>query len=533
MATFHGLDIAASARIAGLGDTQMLLDMQTQAAAVLVTSLALCAPAWSAWRASWSWHALLFAVLAIMSTAYHICDTDLLNSFGADNSVCSPSVEQLLARAYQTWVSFCSLQMAFLILGPEDPRFYVCEEAASHGPRCDRNAPIDVIVITRVAPLALLGISYSRSHADHDDMQWKGMVLMQLLLFFGFVGFWGARPRSAHHVLLRFNYWQRLLSYGSLPVMMRLWVGCIAAFPENRALHCIWQILTAFSSLATVRAVLPDVAGPRSTLVNMFDTSSSNPNILHMLLCGPAFAIMPTSLLGASYDWCYGGGLLISSLRSTLGCELGSYFMAVSAVPVLWASIAVFYLIDITASTKVPWTEFTRPFDVGDPRLDRERQILGKHFGCIMGCVSGGLGLAAILFMRGSTFEILLSTLFGVAAIFGLICAMILTVTYSCPASRGFELRRKFTFFVCLPLLVLTFLLSFMEHCIVTRVALPHYVVVISEQVTMLAIAFWPMTWARDFDEKGRREQSSAYAWPKTAWRFDAGLQLDPVKSGR
>eukprot|EP00927_Polykrikos_kofoidii_P015114 TRINITY_DN16705_c0_g1_i1.p1 TRINITY_DN16705_c0_g1~~TRINITY_DN16705_c0_g1_i1.p1 ORF type:complete len:557 (+),score=67.36 TRINITY_DN16705_c0_g1_i1:239-1909(+) len=549
MATFEGFGITASARtpvvqsggggdnsiFQALGDSPQFLDVQYQAGVVLLTSLAFFFPALSAWRASWMWHAWIFAMLAVINAAYHVCDTDFLTAFGIDVT-CPPSAELVFTQAHQMWLCFSYLQMAFLILGPEDPQLHLGDKAALQGSRGVREAPFDVIVVSRLTPFALLAIFFSSDHADHNEMQWKAMVLMELLLVFGCIGFWLPRGRSAFDVLLRFKFWQRLLNHGGLPIMIQLWICCVTAFPECRAFHCLWQVVVASFSLAMLRAVLPDVAGPRSTLINVYDTSALNPTISQAVLCGPALTILPASLAGASYDWCNGGGWHMSTLWKATSCQPGGYFVAIVAVPLSASIVVAFYLIDATTCAKVPWTEFTRPLEFGDPRLDHRRRILGKRLGCTIGGASAGLGLVSALIMHSNGLGNLLCKLSHATACLGLVSAMIMTVLFSDPTSRGAEFRRIFTFFVCLPSLAIHITLMLMERSIAIWFVVPQAVFVISEQLTVLVFVLWPLTWVKELNEDGQRRQISAFTWPRTAWRFDAGLparstQEDEVKA--
>merc|ERR1719331_2341371 len=102
---------------AGLeGDASMLAPAADYL--MILSSLALLAPAKYAFNAGRPWHAALFATMAIICTVYHVCDAK-------DSKLLWSSVQckqglHFLTLADHGCAYFCFVQMALLLLGPED-----------------------------------------------------------------------------------------------------------------------------------------------------------------------------------------------------------------------------------------------------------------------------------------------------------------------------------------------------------------------------------------------------------------------------
>eukprot|EP00929_Paragymnodinium_shiwhaense_P114143 TRINITY_DN82477_c0_g1_i1.p1 TRINITY_DN82477_c0_g1~~TRINITY_DN82477_c0_g1_i1.p1 ORF type:complete len:582 (-),score=102.53 TRINITY_DN82477_c0_g1_i1:27-1772(-) len=531
-------------QVADIGDVQQAMDLQSQAALVFVTSLAFLVPSLSAWRTTWTWHACLFAVLSLLSAAQHVCqmgafpssamrDSDL-GGVAIESFNCPAAVASSVAQLYQTWCCFCFLQMAWLVLGPEDPQLHWL---SLQGPREPRSAPVDVILVARVLPLVMLTVLHSNLSSGLG-VQWQSMLVTEVLLILGCFGFWWQRRQHAANILLRLKFWQRLLHHGGLPALMRLWIFCIVAFRDCQVLHCMCQLVIASFSVGLLRAVLPDPTGslgspqscarerqaalPPSWPTSVVDSSASNPSVAHVLLCAPALAAVPGTIALASFDWCQTGGMHIETMGLAASCEPSGYFLGIVAVHLFAAGLAAFHLIDTAGAASIPWTQLARPLGQGDPRLAQRERILGKRFGCMLGCASSGLGLAASLCAHDSGVQHFLAMLLGMSGAICLVAAMIITVLSSDPAAVGYQFRRTFTLFVCMPSLTVHLLLLLLGQCLPKSAQLPRALYVLSEQVAVVLFTSWPLTWAAELREESVRKRSSAFAWPVTTWRFGA-----------
>merc|ERR1719440_318200 len=178
------------------------------------------------------------------------------------------------------------LQMAFLVMGPEDPQLqWLSHHAVSGHQSWLRHVPVDTIVTARLLPAVVLGgFHFGHGHVDAEVFHWQSMLINELLLLVCCTGFWmhSSRKGRASEVLLHFKFWHRLLHHGLIPAMMLFWIYCITGLTDLQVLHSVWHVVVAVFACTLLRSVLNDESTAASTKV--FDPSVLNPNVGHVFL---------------------------------------------------------------------------------------------------------------------------------------------------------------------------------------------------------------------------------------------------------
>lgn len=526
------IDIFKAFSEVDIGDIR---NLQSQTVLVLVTSLTFLVPAVSCWRLARLWHSWVFVMMTVICCSFHFC------AAGEEHlGSCAPATTQSLQRVYRMWMCFCFLQMAFLMFGPEDPQLQQLADKSSWKvfPGFLRNnISWDVIVWSRILPMSLLLVC--NQLGDSNNIYWQNMLLAEMLLVFASGTFWLHRNRRNHasDVLLRFKFWHRLLHRGLIPALMLFWIFCIMSFADQKALHAMLNLAMA----AFAVSVLPSSharghaadgqAGGTSLDTEVLDSSAHNPSVAHILMGSIALIVLPTAVVGASYDWCPGGQWL--TISSVMECQPGGYFVAIVAVPTFTAVAAIFRLIDcLTPRTKTPWTKHAlKPWESPKPwetLVGPRQRSLVKHLGCLLGYAGAAFGLASALIMKGTPLQNGASQLLSSMSLGALALAGSLTVLCSDPTGPGYPLRLHFTIFICMPLVAVYFLLTLSGKSPDHGATVPgseeyatELMHAISEYVTLIALVFWPLTWAAEVQEDVQRKESGSFSWPTTSWRFD------------
>mmetsp|Transcript_26795 Transcript_26795/g.46482 ORF Transcript_26795/g.46482 Transcript_26795/m.46482 type:complete len:530 (+) Transcript_26795:137-1726(+) len=513
--------------VGGFSEMERNVDSHSQTLLVLFTSFTFLIPAFASWRMARIWHACLFGMMAIVCASYHFCSADMPQQLGM-HARCSPTATKLLTHAFFMWVYFTFLQMAFLVLGPEDPHMqWLANQATPNGPvscTTHSHAPTDAILIARVAPAIVLCLfHFAHASWDSEEVQWQSLLLNELLLLSCSIIFWmhPSRQGRAADVLIRFRYWHRLLHHGFIPAMMLFWIFCIMGFADFQALHSMWHVVVAFFAISLLRTVLfGDSSSPSA---RVFDLTPHNPNVAHVLLGSVALIVLPTAVIGASFDWCSTSASHWPTISSATQCQPGGYFVAIVSVPAFTGVATVFWLIDSTASSKTPWFQFhsaAKPWELQEPTLDSHQLALGKRLGCVLGYAAAAFGLVAALIMKGTPIQNVLNLFFSIVSLGLLMIAMSLTVISSDPSTRSFRFRRGFTMLVCLPVMLIHMMLILAEQCIPSHYEMPHSLYAMTEYLVVILLTVWPMTWALEVQDTWQRNTSGSFAWPVTPWRF-------------
>lgn len=460
--------------------------------------------------------------MALLCLSSQLCNT-------SEVFTCPASLLVSLSSAYKVWISFCFLQMAFLVLGPEDPQIQLMGGKPT-GCEILGRIPWDVIAVARVLPIVVLSMFVlTPASLSAGDAEWWSLLLTELLLVFCTGAFWTYRSSKGQsvEVLLRLKFWHRLLHQAIVPGVMLFFTYCLTGLSDQKAMRSVWYIVQAAFATSTLRTIKPEAS--TYEISEVLDMSSNNPNIAHILLGSTALVVVPTVIVGISYDWCsagVGGSTVWPTISSARSCGPGGYFVAVVAVPAYVAAAAVFSLISSTTVLKTPWLQFSvKTFEEQySPQRDvpdMEQRSLGKRLGCKLGYIGSGFGLLSALIMKGTPLRDMLTLLCGFISIGAMAIAMTLTVLSWDSPTRGFHFRRAFTLLVCLPILTLNTFLSLLTKFLPAGHSYPFMTYTISEYATVLLLALWPLTWLWEVQEEGQRKASGAFSWPKTNWRFD------------
>jgi hypothetical protein len=512
--------------VGDISEMERSVDFRSQTVLVVITSLAFLIPAFFSWRTHRLWHSCLFGVMALVCASYHFCSADMPQQLGM-RMKCSTTATHILSHAFFMWVYFCFLQMAFLVMGPEDPHMqWLSVQAAPGSPSSTtpHHAPFDAVLMARIFPAVVLCLfHFLHASWDTEEIHWQSLLLNEMLLLVCSAGFWLHRSRQARaaDVLIRFKYWHRLLHHGFIPAMMLFWIFCIMGFADFQALHTMWHVVVALFAVSLLRTVL--LGESTSPSAKVFDLSPHNPNVAHVLLGSVALIVLPTAVIGASFDWCSSGEPHWPTISTATLCQPGGYFVAIVAVPAFTGVATVFWLIDSTAYGKTSWLQSfsMKPWEREDSSSSPQQLALGKRLGCVLGYGGSICGLLAALIMKGTPIQNVFNLFCSIMSLGLIMIAMALTVLSSDPSTQGYRFRRCYTILVCLPMMIFHMMLILVDQCLPTQHTIPHSVNALTEYIVVLLLSCWPLTWASEVQDTWQRNVSGNFNWPVTAWRFD------------
>jgi hypothetical protein len=267
-----------------------------------------------------------------------------------------------------------------------------------------------------------------------------------------------------------------------------------------------------------------------SDSAKVFDLSPHNPNIAHVLLGSVALIVLPTAVIGASFDWCSTGQSYWPTISMTTNCQPGGYFVAIVAVPACSAMGAIFWLINATATRKtssplffkaLSW-EFqkTREWHTNQkPTCDPQQLAAVGRFGCLLGNAGAFLVLIGALIMKGSPFQSVMSLCVSIMSLGFIMAAMVLSVLTSDQSTQS-SFRRRFTVLLCLPVMVFYTMLILARQSVPSDRQIPHGIFAMTEYAVTLLVSVWPLTWVTDVRDTWQLNASTAFEWPKTSFRF-------------
>lgn len=515
------------------------VDFGSQNSLVLAASLAFLIPAFTAWRMKRIWHCSLFVLMAGVCTAHTYCSPAMSQKLVLNADVqqfrCSIAATPLITRAFFACANFCALQMAFLVMGPEDPHMqWLDMQTLSGNPSSVQpfHAPFDAVMAARVVPAVLLGAFHFHAAQDTEEIYWQSLLLNELLLVVCGFAFWSqqARRKRAADVLVRFKYWHRLLHHGFIPAMMLFWIFCIIGFADLQALHSMWHVVVALFATSLLRTVL--LGESASPSAKVYDPSPHNPNVAHVLLGGVGLTVLPTSVIGASFDWCSTGKPHWPTIAAATVCQPGGYFVAIVAVPALACAAAVFWLINSTSVQKAWDKESAGCAGWQESAFNSHRREWGRRLGCFLGYTGVLFGLSAILIMRSSPIWSVMNLFCTVVSLGLIMIAMALTVLSADASLASFQGRRTFTMGACLPAMAFHMMLILVGQCSPVQYKLvPQSMYAITEYIILLLLSAWPLTWLADIQETWQHKTRSNFAWPTTTWRF-GGCREDVEMKG-
>eukprot|EP00929_Paragymnodinium_shiwhaense_P098111 TRINITY_DN59655_c0_g1_i1.p1 TRINITY_DN59655_c0_g1~~TRINITY_DN59655_c0_g1_i1.p1 ORF type:complete len:610 (+),score=58.03 TRINITY_DN59655_c0_g1_i1:271-1830(+) len=240
--------------------------------------------------------------MTVVCTMYHYCDADGAGrAFGhSDLTACSPLATDALTRADHALALFCFVQMAFLMLGPEDNFLQRIGHATGkeYPRKKDAVVPLDVWLFARALPMVALSLLVVK-HPPRGDFHWFAAVLCVCLLLLGTVIFWSHRGRRRHapQVLLQTPYWRRLGTIFVLPQLLAL-IFMLSGASNSEPMHACWHVVLA--GLATFGfhcaynmhdAITVALGRPPSKVRdgNVFVAAPANPSIVLWCMQGLAF----------------------------------------------------------------------------------------------------------------------------------------------------------------------------------------------------------------------------------------------------
>jgi hypothetical protein len=304
--------------------------------------------------------------------------------------------------------------------------------------------------------------------------------------------------------------------------MMLFWVFCIMSFTDQKGMHAILNIVIAAFAVSIVRAVH---AEGFSSTVEVLDVSAQNPTVAHVLMGSVALVLLPTTIVASTFNFCSGDTQSSPSLASAMSCQPGGYFVAIAAVPAFSAAAVVFWIIDTTTAARTITSGV--PYDVKSwetlKQWEPRQRALGKHVGCLLGYMGAFCGLVGALTMRGTPLQLLVSLFCNILSLGMLILAASLTVLCSDPSVPGYSIRLHFTYLFLTPLVVVNVACSLSSSSSLNHdnTYFPWSVQALTEYLTLVALALWPLTWAAEVQEERKRKDNGCFSWPTTPWRFD------------
>jgi hypothetical protein len=502
---------------------------------VVLTSLAFLIPAFGAWRMKAHWHAYLFGSMVVFCMCYHYCSADPSRAQldAAGQGKCPEGLTTFFSNAFFAAIQYMILQLAFLLTGPEDPQMqWLNIQSTSGGSSMATPSftPFDAVITARVLPAVALFVFHFSSSQVEEKIHWQSVLVNELILLVCTVGFWmhPSRRSRAPDVIVRYKFWHRLLHQGFIPAMIFFWTSCLMGLADLQALHSMWHILVAYFAYTLMGNVL---VSDSSSHCKVFDRSCNNPNIGHVLLGSVALIVLPTAGFGASFDWCpTGSNNGWPSISKAMYCQPGGYFVAIISVPASAAMAMVFFLIASTSfGEKSGWThshegetEMTR---YGRNSVSEETHpsfatpVSGKGLGCLMGQVGSFLGFVSVLIMKGSPLRNLVSLFFSILSAGLIMIAMTLT-SLSPDGARNNHFRQRFTMMFCIPIMSVHMMLTLVNQFCTGENAMSSAICAFTENVVLLFVVLWPLTWFTEVQDTWRHLASSKFHWPKTDIRF-------------
>jgi len=359
---------------------------------MILTSLALLAPAKYAFSAGRPWHTALFVAMATICTAYHICDAQAPSSL-LSGVHCPQPLPHILTLADHGCAYFCFLQMALLLLGPEDHNMQWPVDPANPRKPWAR-VPTSVMLYSRALPL--IGVlSFLAFYPDWREFHYQMIFLCIVLVLHGAGQFWLSYKRREHapQVLFHAVFWRRLVTLGLFPICLCLVLFISMEKFESGLAHATWHVWVAVLAMNVQRTIYHSLVDPLHMVLSLIarqnapaadvhSTPPKNPIIAHYFLASIAVTMSVTFMAGrlvgamvphSHYDWPVLG---LDSLQWQTG-----YMLAIGSLSVILAIASTFGLI---ATVHIPWAK-------------SDGQFHWRRVGCALGFSSSLFGLLAIV----------------------------------------------------------------------------------------------------------------------------------------
>lgn len=494
---------------------------------LLLTSLAFLLPAFRSWRLSQRWHALLFTATAAINFTFHSCrsaNAVVVLELGGGAVECPAHVLRFLANVRRVGAHYLLLQTAFLAVGPEDPqvhsRLCVAQEIGvfhgpqSRGPR--REVPNDVMLATRAVPLALLVLLHVlRGHDDPYDLEWRSLLMSEVLLLAGCAFFWSRRLVEARKSLHRICFWRRLQALGASPAAVLLWLLFAACCEDWPLLLSAWHVAVAGLADGALLVAMSE----RNVLARLMDTSNRNPSLAHLVLGSTALLALPAAVLGVLFDCVVSGAWRWPTLGTLASLPSGGIFVSIVSLPVVMSAAVTVWLVDqmVPLQSLTPKCEWEA---AGPPPHSMERQT-NKRLARFHGLFGAMLGAGAALIAAVPGAWDPLGFLCSIISLGMFTAAMVLWVLSSDPTSPDYGFRKNLTMGVIVPVVFLYIVLQ-MLHILSWDLAVPQAMLAVLEYMLVILLSTWPLIWYTEVqDEVTRRAlRQGTFSWPKTHWRF-------------
>lgn len=510
---------------------------------VIVTSASFLVPACLAWSSSRYFHAWLFTSMGMICAVYHFCDTHMPLLLGSQES-CGDGVLRLLTKLDHGWLYFCMYQVLLMVLGPEDPFLQVRDALRNSENPSDKVRmqwpSLEVVIGSRLAPAFGMSVFLS-SYPSWQDFHWHCIILCNFMCLASCLGFWGHPYRRSwvQEVLLRRNFWHRLVSLCSLPLC-----GTMIFFLFVEAVHSSMTLALFHVLIASFAVtVMQDVGYPGwKASHNVTEQSSRNPFVAHQLLKAVAIFAVPTLFLTLMVDWVWSGHWRWPTLSMAAAQRPGCYVLTIGGMPALVACGTTFWLISSTISHpyrivnetwKQWWTAQLSSSKVEQlwPQQSTQRwpfiqqffrdptlwSHAAKQAGCNMGYGSVLLGVLVALIREGTPAWDFLHTTMTVFFFLSMWIAVLLTTTSTPWAVPGSRMRHILMFVLTLLIVGLSalFILVNWRHIISL-----HSIYASTEYLILVLFAVWPITWTAEVRDSWFQRNAEQFEWPVTPWRF-------------
>lgn len=484
---------------------------------MILTSLVLLAPAKYALSAGRPWHAALFTTMAMVCTAYHVCDAKS-STLLLPGTHCPAPLPHILTLADHGCAYFCFVQMGFLLLGPEDHNLQWPHDATNLIKPWAR-VPASVLVHCRVLPLLGL-LSFLVFYPDWHKFHYQMVLICVGMVLNGVGQFWISQTQREHapKVIFHAVYWRRLGSLGLLPLSL-----CVVlfVFMENLKFgsgvaHAAWHVLVALLAMNVQRTIYHSCPDPvhhvlsyflhqDSSVADVHSTSSKNPLVAQCLLGCIAITTLFTLVSGSvahllfpynTHDW------------PVFGLDLPQwqcgYVVAVGTLLTLLAAAATFSLIG------------TVQMNSGNIHKRFSGQSQWRQRGCSLGHFSAFLGF--VTFVASANLAPLQLRALALAATVCAVAGSVSLVTLSEAAPTGFDkssvsLRRAIAvsinilsagFMSSLYVLLRSGALQYTATNALQHMLFPSAwrTLAFSQYLLMGLLAVWPLTYARQVHDR-------------------------------
>lgn len=448
---------------------------------LVCTSLFFLVPARTSFLLGRLWHAWVFLLLVFTCVAYHACNGDLHSRLGVGGS-CPDEMRQLLTLIHHGVAYFCLLQMAYLVLGPEDPHMqWIDHPVVLDTPRSAlaMAPPVDVLVVSRILPTITI-VCFLGAFSSWEDFHWQMIILLDALVLFGCSVFWLHRDRRASmpKVLLRIRFWRRLWNHCAVPLFLSTFILVVMAGTDSDVMHSVWHVILSAVAVSIIRVVHHKRGDLRSES-EVTNVSPQNPVVARVLLGSVAMFGLPTLLLSLIIDWWSVGYWRWPMVSKPTHQRPGGYFVAIGALPTFVAQAVAFWLIGSTSDSS-----HTCPEEIA----------LSKRFGCLIGYVSVGFGMLTIA-IQDSVFPTMHTLCMIVFLCSMMVATLLTTLSAKNPFASSTRVRCILSLTIFISVLGFLMLLILVQQYVPNSYSIPRSLLAMSEYTALALQTIWPVTW--------------------------------------